>query len=179
MDTSRYKVIEKYKPPKDKDGLRSFLGLMLYFRSVMPNFSVLAEPLNKLLRKKIKFEWDMLQEESFNKLKQCLLKTPVLKYPDFIKSFYVATDASSHGIGAALLQESEGKLHPFSYAFKSLPKSERNYSTCKHKALAVVWALRQFKYIILVYDIIVLTDHKPLLALFQKKHGCFDGLVDA
>ena len=169
MDPSRYRVIEEYEPPKDKDGLRSFLGLMSYFRSFVPNFSTLAEHLNKLLRKNIKFEWNTFQEESFNKLKQCLLKPPVLKYPDFNKNFYVATDASSHGIGAALLQESEGKLHPISYASKSLSKSERNYSTSKREALAVVWALRQFKYIILGYDIIVLTDHKPLLALFQKE----------
>ena len=169
MDPSRYKVIEEYQPPKDKDGLRSFLGLMSYFRSFVPNFSMLAEPLNKLLRKGFPYQWTITQEDSFNKLKQCLLRPPVLKYPNFDKEFYVATDASSQGIGAALLQEYEGRLHPISYASKSLSKSERNYSTTKREALAVVWGLRQFKYIILGYDIIVLTDHKPLLALFQKE----------
>ena len=80
----------------------------------------------------------------------------------------MATDASDKGSGAALLQEHEGKLHPVSYASRTLNKAEANYYVTKKEALAVVWALRNYKYIILGYPIVVITDHKPLLALFRK-----------
>ena len=58
---------------------------------------------------------------------------------------------------------------PISYASRTLNKAERNYSVTKREALAVVWALRHYKYLVLEYQIIIITDHKPLLAIFRKE----------
>ena len=169
MDPDKAKTIETYQAPSDRDKLRSFLGLLSYYRAFIPKFSEKAESLLRLLRKDAKFEWKEEQDQAFVRLKECLLKPPILCYPDFEKTFFLATDASNTGLGAALLQEVDGKLMPISYASRTLNSAERNYSVTKREALAVVWALRHYKYLILGYRIIVVTDHKPLLAIFRKE----------
>ena len=169
MDLDKAKTIETYQAPSDKDKLRSFLGLLSYYRAFIPKFSEKAESLLRLLLKDAKFEWKEEQDQAFVRLKECLLKPPILRYPDFEKTFFLATDASNTGLGAALLQEVDGKLMPISYASRTLNSAEQNYSVTKREALAVVWALRHYKYLILGYRIIVVTDHKPLLAIFRKE----------
>ena len=59
------------------------------------------------------------------------------------------------------MQEWDGRLHPIAYASRTLNSAERNYSTTKREALAVVWALRHFRFKILGYELVVLTDHNP------------------
>ena len=95
---------------------------------------------------------------AFDELKSCLLAPPILR-------FFIATDASDTGLGSALLQEVDGKLMPLSYASRTLNKAERNYSVTKRE----VWALRHYKYLVLGYQIIIITEHKPLLAIFRKE----------
>ena len=135
----------------------------------IPNFSKKAEPLTKLLWGKEPFVWSEDQQLAFDELKSCLLAPPILRFPSFDKPFFIATDASDTGLGSALLQEVDGKLMPISYASRTLNKAKRNYSVTKREALAVVWALRHYKYLVLGYQIIIITDHKPLLAIFRKE----------
>ena len=169
LDPDKAKTIESYKPPDNRDKVRSFLGLLSYYRAFIPNFSRRAEPLTKLLRGKEPFVWSEDQQAAFDELKSCLLTPPILRFPSFDKPFFIATDASDSGLGASLLQEVDGKLMPISYASRTLNKAERNYSVTKREALAVVWALRHYKYLVLGYQIIIITDHKPLLAIFRKE----------
>ena len=49
MDPKKQNVIKDYPAPKDKDKLRSFMGLMSYYQSFIKNFSIVAEHLNRLL----------------------------------------------------------------------------------------------------------------------------------
>ena len=169
MDPDKTKTIESYQPPTNRDKVRSFLGLLSYYRAFIPGFSKKAEPLTKLLRGKEPFVWSEDQQLAFDELKSCLLAPPILRFPSFDKPFFIATNASDTGLGSALLQEVGGKLMPISYASRTLNKAERNYSVTKREALAVVWALHHYKYLVLGYQIIIITDHKPLLAIFRKE----------
>ena len=66
-----------------------------------------AEPLIFLTCGHIKngpIKWGEDQELSFNLLKNKLLSSEVLKFPDFSKPFVIETDASSVGVGAVLTQ---------------------------------------------------------------------------
>ena len=169
MEESKKLAIEYCETPKDKESLRSFLGLMGFYRNFVPRFSHTAEPLLKLLRKSSKFIWEEEQENAYQQLKTALLEPPILKYPDYSKTFFVVTEASQVGLGAFLMQEWDGRLHPIAYASRTLNSAERNYSTTKRDALAVVWALRHFRFQILGNELVVLTDHKHLLTLFMKQ----------
>ena len=45
-----------------------------------------------------------------------LCSTPILKLPDFDRSFVLKTDASDKGIGAVHLHEYDGEYFPVAYA---------------------------------------------------------------
>ena len=88
--------------------------------------------------------------------------------------FYIETDASQVGIGAALTQESEPDIRlPVAFASRTLQPAERRYSTTDREGLAVVWAVRYFKSYILGMPFVIVTDHSALRALRTKE--CLEG----
>ena len=62
--------------------IRSFLGLALYYRWFIEDFSQLAAPMTRLTRKGVKFEWDDLCEKAFQELKRRLTPAPILIVPE-------------------------------------------------------------------------------------------------
>jgi len=108
--------------PTTKKQLGSFLGLVGYYRSFVPNFAVIAVPLTDLTRKGSPnvFVWTDVHEQAFQSLKHRVSKPPVLRLPDITKPFILQTDASSDGIGAILLQEEGQVKHPIAFASKKL-----------------------------------------------------------
>ena len=58
--------------------IRIFLGLVGYYKRFIKDFSWLAAPMTKLIRKEVKFEWDDLCERAFQELKRRLTSAPIL-----------------------------------------------------------------------------------------------------
>jgi hypothetical protein len=52
------KKVKEFPPPKNIQELQRFLGLAGYYRRFIKNFAHIANPLNMLLRKNIKFIWN-------------------------------------------------------------------------------------------------------------------------
>ena len=97
-DPSKVDAVQKLSPPKTVTQLRSFLGLAGYYRRFIQSFSEKAKPLHKLLEKEQPYKWKDNQQEAFDTLKQKLITAPILAYPDFSKTFILATDASYHSV---------------------------------------------------------------------------------
>ena len=109
------------------------------------------------------------EPEQSCRFKVKLCKKPILKLPDFKKPFHIYTDASLIGISACLMQvDSKGFLHPIAYIARSLSETQRNYSTTKRELLALVYALEQFRHVILNYEVNFYTDHLPLLGILSR-----------
>ncbi len=80
----------------------------------------------------------------------------------------LCTDASGHGIGAVLMQKDyHGKHRVVGYASRLLNKAEQNYDVTNRESLAVVWALRHFRELILGYKFHVHTDHYAVTEIFK------------
>ena len=62
--------------------IHSCLGLARYYRRFVEDFSQLATPMTRLIRKWVKFEWDDLCEKAFQELKMRLTKAPILIVPE-------------------------------------------------------------------------------------------------
>ena len=170
LDT-KIQAVKNFPQPKSIENVRSFLGLCSYYRSFVKGFSNIASPLNKLLKKGTVFHWNVAQEQSFQKLKQALINSPILAFPNYAEPFILYTDASSLGLGAVLMQtEEDGKNRAIAYASRSLSEAESNYSVTHQETLAVVWALKTFRDIIYGYPITCYTDHAPVRDLFKGRN---------
>src|SRR6266487_2542613 len=123
-----------------------------------------------LLKKETPFEWTDKQQRAFDFLKECLMKAPILQYPDFEKPFTLYTDASGTGLGAVLTQkDSENKERVIAYASKSLNKAELNYGITDKECLAVIWAIKHFEQYLELLPFQVVTDHSALKYLQTAK----------
>ncbi len=168
---SKVQSIALWDNPKDVNELRSFLGLASYYRKFIQNFSIIADPLFKLLKKNTKYNWSKECQEAFLNIKECLLSDPILSYPNFDKEFIIRTDASTKGIGAVLLQvEGDGLEHPICCISRTLSNSEKNYSVTDLEGLAVIFSLKYFQQYILTSKetVKIITDHKPLIGYLKK-----------
>ena len=150
--------------PTTKKQVRSFLGLVGYYRDHIPAFAEISAPLTDLLKKgkAEHIQWSEAQERAYSLLKEYLLQEPVLKLPDLSKPFVLRTDASGVGVAAVLLQENDGKLYPVGYASKKLNLTEARYPIIEKECLAVVWGIKRFKLYLAGRRFTLQTDHKPL-----------------
>lgn len=103
-DNAKIQAIQNFPKPHDKDSVKRFAALTNYYRKFIQNYSLIVQPLNKLTRKRVPFEWSRECEGAFQELKSKLTKQPILKYPDFAKPFCVTVDASKSACGAVLSQ---------------------------------------------------------------------------
>ena len=78
MDPKKIEVIIEWKPPRNVMEVRSFLGLVGYYRRFVKGFSMTAAPMTRLLQKNVRFEWSEKCQASFEKLKAFLIEAPVL-----------------------------------------------------------------------------------------------------
>ena len=74
--------------------IRSFLGLVGYYRRFVKGFSKLATPMTRLTQKNVKFEWSEKYEKNFQELKNRLVSASILALPISGKEFIVYSDAS-------------------------------------------------------------------------------------
>jgi hypothetical protein len=157
--------------PETKKQVRSFLGLIGFYRKFVPNFAAIACPLTDLTKKgqPNKVSWGVCQENAFNALKQRLISAPILKLPELDKLFVLRTDASDTGLGAVLLQEQEGVKLPIAYASRKLLPREQNYSVIEKECLALVWGIGKFHTYLFGREFTLQTDHQPLLYLNKAK----------
>ena len=160
---TKVESILKIVVPTDVTSLRSFLGLVNYYRRFIPNFSTVAKPMNRLLQKNQAFEWGDDQQTAFESLQQSLVSYPVLRPPNYDFPFVLQTDWGQPGIGAVLSQLSDtDDEYVVAYASRSNNRAETNYSSYEGECLAAVWAITYFRHYLYGRHFTLSTDHQPL-----------------
>ena len=64
VDPEKVEAVMSWERPNSVFKIRSFLGLVGYYRRFIEDFSRLATPMTKLTRKEVKFEWNDLCEKA-------------------------------------------------------------------------------------------------------------------
>jgi hypothetical protein len=125
--------------------------------------------MEKLLRKDTKYQWNDECQHSLDTLKERMVTTPILVFPDWEKTFHVHVDASTIALGAILAQPGAGDLdHPIAFTRRKLSDSEQNYNTTEREGLAMVYALQKFRHYLLGKHFKMFTDHSALKYLVNK-----------
>ena len=156
--------------PMDKQQLQSFLGMVNYMGTFIPNLSHHTEPLRAMLKKDNVFHWDDQQTRSFQQVKTLIAKanTTLLRYYDRNLPVTVQVDASLRELGACLIQQHKGKDQPIAFASKSLTDAETRYANIKRELLAIVFACQRFSTYLLGRSFVAESDHKPLEMIAMK-----------
>ena len=163
-DQSKVKAITDMPPPEDKAALQRFLGMINYLSKFIPNYSDKTEVLRSLLKKDTEWCWLEQHDNAFGVLKEALISPPLLQYYDVNKPIVVTCDSSKAGLGTALLQEER----PVAYASRALTECEQNYAQIEKELLAVTFACKKFHDYIYGKDVLVETDHQPLINIYKK-----------
>ena len=163
-DPSKVSALKQMTKPRDRRELQTFLGLATYMGPFIPNLSSITAPLREILKKKNTFEWNENYQRAFDEVKQAISEEITLNYFDSTKEVVLQVDASTNGLGAALIQE--GK--PVAFASKSLTDVETRYANIEREMLAVVYGCERFHTYLFGRPVIVHTDHKPLESLHLK-----------
>lgn len=170
IDPGKTAAILGMSTPKDVPQLWSFLGMVNRLTKLVPNIANKTQPLRDLLRSDSSWYWDKMQEKAFHAVKANLCKTPVLMYYDQKASLTVSTDASSYGISAVLLQETQDRNRlPVVCASRSLMDTKQRYAQVEKEDLTVTSACEHSRMYLTGIPFHVETDHKPLVPMFSMK----------
>ena len=140
MDPEKVRVILEWPSLRSATEVRSFHGLVSFYRKFIKNFSGICAPLTETIKGDRKeFNWTTLATRSFELLKKKVIEQLVLALPDFNKVFQVDCDVSGSAIGAVLSQE--GK--PIAYFSEMLNDAKKKYSVYDQEFYAIIQALKK------------------------------------
>ena len=172
----KVEIIRNWAPPKTQKQLKSFLGLVSYFRDHVERYADIAFPLTELLsnKKPGKLNWQKPHQEAFDKLRIALMSKPVLRPPNMSKPFIIMADSSTVAISGILMQKGDSDKstnHVICYASRKLLPRERAYSICELELLAIVFSIQKFNHWVYGRPIVVYSDNRPIqwLASLSKK----------
>jgi hypothetical protein len=105
----------------------------------------------------------------------------VLIVPNWNVELHVHTDASNFALSVMLKQNLDNIINePIYYASRLMNNVERNYSTTKKEALAMIYALKKFQDYLLGNSFTFFVNHQALLYLVNKpmlqvllQDGCY------
>jgi hypothetical protein len=153
-------VIVNLPPPKSVHQLKISLGNTRYYMKFIGGYAQIIALMEKLLNKEC--------QESLDILKEKMVTTPILLFPDWSKEFHVHVDASVIALGAVLTQPREGDIdHPIACASIKLSDLEHNYNTTEREGLAMVYALQKFRHYLLGQHFNMFTYHSSLRYLVK------------
>lgn len=163
-------AITSMKQISSVDDVKHFLGLVNFYAKFVPNLSTVSEPLNRLTRKGVKFQWTKECESAVSKIKKLVSSAPVLAHFQQSLPIGLACDASKFGAGVVLFHKyPDGSERPIAFASKSLSTAERNYSQIEREGLSIIFGIKRFFQFLYGRRFLLVTDHQPLVSIFGEK----------
>lgn len=175
-------AIRNFPTPTDITGARAWFGLVNQGAYAFA-MTQQMKPFRSLLKPSTKFVWTAELDEIFNRSKEVIINEMKegVRLFDPARTTCLATDWSVDGIGFFMMQKycqcasrtpvcchNGWKLCLVGSRFTHT--AESRYAPVEGEALAVVYALHQTRYYVLgCTDLIIATDHKPLLRILNDR----------
>ena len=129
MDRGKIQVIVDWEPSTKVTKLRSFIGLVNYYKSFIKGYSTITSPLTNMLNKRKVWEWSLVCQEAFDRLKRAITDKLVLALPDHTKPYEVHTNALDFAIGRVLMQDG----HPIALKIESSMRQKKDTRSKRKK----------------------------------------------
>lgn len=171
VSDSKTRVIREYPVPKTTKQVKRFLGLTGFYRKLIPDYSLLSIPLNKMMLKHAVFVWNSDCQHSFDKLKYALCSEPVLRipHPDYV--FIVKVDSSKLGVGCILEQEHPETKERYVIEYGSLKYSDaqKRYPAIELEVCGLIFAIKHWTHYLVGKKFIVETDSRAVQWIKGKR----------
>ena len=105
-------------------------------------------------------------------LKKLLREAPIIKFPDFDKDFFLATDASDYGIGAVLFQYADEAKTVKTFVgmvARALSSGEKELFGNTKRVASDSFCVQKFCNYLEGRKFMVITDHRALTFLHTQK----------
>ena len=170
-------AVKNYPMPAGPKQLNRFLALAQYYANYEEDFARRVDELRGLARK-TRWERGVMGEGSpawrtVVELKERLARQVQLAAPDWSKPFVTKSDFSKDGLGAALLQEVDGKLQPIGFASRKCSSTEQRLGAPEGEVLALTFAFKKFERYLAAsrFKATAYTDQGSLVFLKTKELG--------
>ena len=123
-----------------------------------------------MLKKEVPTIWNEQCQEAFEKIKNYLIKLPILVPPVPEKPLLLYLTTANTAMGALLAQyiEETRKENAIYYISKNMLAYEEKYSPLEKTCVALLWATRKLKHYMLAFKILLIVRMDPLKYLMEK-----------
>ena len=168
----RVKALKEYIRPRTKKALRSFLGVVSFYRRYIDMLAKHTATLSPATGKSAPnvVVWTEDRSQAFCAIRELVCNACILEIPLPQDEYSLVTDASGHGIGAVLQVKRIDGWAPAAFYSRQTRGAERRYSASELEALAVVESVKHFSSYLYGQEFVVFTDHKPLCSLLTSDH---------
>ena len=117
--------------PAIEKEVRGLLGRLQYINRFIEQLTPIYEPIFKLLKKNAQISWSDKCQATFDKIKQLLIKPPILVPPTLGRHLFLYLSTMQHFMCAVLGQHDESgcKERAIYYLSKKFNDDEARYST--------------------------------------------------
>lgn len=159
--------------PTNVSELKSFLGMVNYYRNFIRNASSILQPLHNLLQKNVPWQWTEEHAEAVSVIKRELASDTTLAHFNPEAQLILTVDASPTGLGAILSQIENNVEKPIAFMSRSLNPAEKRYSQIQKEATAIIFGIKKFHQYLYgrTVPFTLRTDHKPLISIFNPDKG--------
>ena len=163
-DPQKIDMLRRMPEPTTKQQLKAYLGLLQFYRDMLPHLAHTAYQLYAATSENYVFQWTDQLSKYFYLTKTMLEKEIMNTNLQGEEDIKVFVDASKSAVCAVITQRN----NIVACASKVLNPAQRRWSTIERELYAISWGLKKLRFYLHGVHFEIFTDHKPLLGLMGK-----------
>ena len=168
----RVEAIKNFVKPRTKKFLRSFLGLVSFYRrcvDMLANDTAILSPATEMTAPNV-VVWSPEMDRAFNNIRKSVCYAGALVIPLPQDELSLVMDALGLNLGAVLQVKRDNAWEAAASYSRQTRGPERLYSASELEVLAVVEAINHFTPYLYGKEFVVYMDHRPLCSLLTSEH---------
>ena len=163
-------AIRNMQPLHTVKECRQFCGMVNFLSTFLPKLHKYLISIYTLTKKKATFKWMEECQKSFDIIKDCLQKPPVLRMPAGNGIFHLESDTGREVAGGTLYQWQDKQWVLIGYHSKRLPNVVRNYGVCELELTGLICNIHGFEHLLKDNYFEVIIDHKAIEYFKRAKY---------